>query len=115
MKMRICFDLDETLCTGYPYEEARPLEGAIAVVNALKEEGHVIIIHTARRMGRRQGNIGKVIKEVGKLTLEQLDRWGVQYDEMVFGKPSADFYVDDKAINAVEIPQLLDIIRSSNE
>ena len=110
--MRICFDLDETLCTGYPYEDSKPILESIAVVNRLKANGHVIIIHTARGMSSKQGNIGKIVKDIGKLTLEQLDSWGVEYDEIVFGKPSADFYVDDKAINAALIPQLERILRS---
>ena len=33
-------------------------------------------------MGKYEGNIGKALKEVGKLTLDQLDCWGVQYDEI---------------------------------
>lgn len=112
--MRICFDLDETLCTGYPYEKARPLHEAIAVVNSLKEKGHTIIIYTARRMSKHKGNIGKVLEEVGKLTFEQLDNWGIVYDELYFGKPSADYYIDDKAINACFINELLDIVENEN-
>ena len=110
--MRICFDLDETLCTGYPYIDARPIRESIEVVNRLKDSGHVIIIHTARGMSSSQGSLGKIVKDIGKLTLEQLDSWGVEYDEIVFGKPSADFYIDDKGINAALMPQLEQIIRS---
>lgn len=108
--MRICFDLDETLCTGYPYEKAKPIICAIHVLNSLHEAGHVIIIHTARGMSSRQGNVGKIVKDLGKLTLEQLDSWGVKYDEIVFGKPAADLYIDDKAVNASMILNLKDIV-----
>ena len=113
--MRLCFDLDETLCTGYPYSEATPIWSAIDVLNRLKDSGHVIIIHTARGMNTNKGSIGKVVRDIGKLTLEQLDSWGVQYDEIVFGKPSADFYIDDKALNADLIPILDKIIEAEDE
>lgn len=109
--MRLCFDLDETLCTGYPYEKAVPIKPAIDVLNRLKSAGHVIIIHTARGMSTNKGNIGKVIKNIGAITLEQLDAWGVKYDEIVFGKPSADYYIDDKALDAKLIPELEEILR----
>ena len=113
--MRLCFDLDETLCTGYPYEECRPIPEAIDVVNSLKKKGCVIIIHTARGMNTYQGNTGKVVKNLGKLTLEQLNAWGVEYDEIVFGKPSADFYIDDKAISAAFIPKLKEFLGLKDE
>ena len=108
--MRICFDLDNTLCEG-PYESARPLPGVKELLHRLKEEGHTIIIHTARGMNSSNGNIGKVISRLGKLTIDHLDEWDFPYDELVFGKPAADVYVDDKAINAALIHQLEYILR----
>lgn len=113
--MRICFDLDETLCTGYPYNTAVPLKDRISIVNRLKASGHVIIIYTARGMGSSGGNTAKAIKNIGKLTLEQLDAWGVKYDEIVFGKPSADYYIDDKGINANNMLQFETLIGERSE
>ena len=108
--MRICFDLDDTLCTGNykdsngvtRYENCAPKIGAKDMLKRLRQQGHVVIIHTARGMNTAQANVGVVLKNVGLLTLAQLHDWGFEYDEIHFGKPSADLYVDDKAQNALD-------------
>ncbi len=100
--MRICFDLDETLCTGYPYSDAKPLPGSKELLLRLHADGHKIIIQTARGMGRADGNIGKALATIGELTLQQLSSWGFVYDEIYFGKPAADLYVDDKSLSTIK-------------
>ena len=35
-------------------------------------------------------------------TLEQLKGWGLNYHELIFGKPSYDCFIDDKAFNYSE-------------
>ena len=96
--MRICFDLDLTLCTGKPYATAEPLEGAVELCRRLRAEGHTVIIQTARGAGTASYNPGLQLATIGRMTLEQLDCWGLEYDEIYFGKPSADVYVDDKSL-----------------
>jgi phosphoglycolate phosphatase-like HAD superfamily hydrolase len=106
--MRIVFDLDGTLCTGYPYEDAVPLPGAQETLRKLKEQGHTIIIYTARGMGSCAGNSGAAVAKIGGVTLTQLKDWDFIYDEIVFGKPAGDIYVDDKSIPSLErLPSLL--------
>ena len=102
-KIRICFDLDNTLVT-YPqtpndYSTVKPIENMIKLLKDLKDEGHTIIIYTARRMLTHSGNVGKVIKDIGKQTFDTLEKFDIPYDELVFGKPIADIYIDDRAIN----------------
>ena len=102
-KLRICFDLDNTLVT-YPtipgdYSTVKPIEKNIKLLNNLKNDGHEIIIYTARRMLTHKNNIGKVIKDIGMVTFENLEKLKIQYDELIFGKPIADIYIDDKALN----------------
>jgi len=102
-KLRICFDLDNTLVT-YPtipgdYTTVKPIEKNIKLLNNLKNDGHEIIIYTARRMLTHKNNIGKVIKDIGLVTFENLEKFNIQYDEIIFGKPIADIYIDDKALN----------------
>ena len=104
--MRICFDLDETLCTGKPYEEAEPILSSIEILNRLKEDGHIIIIYTARGMTQYDGDQDLVLSQYGQLTKDQLNKWGINYDSLIFGKPSADIYVDDKALNVMDIDKL---------
>ncbi|KJE92888.1 hypothetical protein CAOG_03776 [Capsaspora owczarzaki ATCC 30864] len=102
--MRFCFDLDNTLLT-YPlvegdYTSCQPMEKNIQLVRELKAAGHYIIISTARRMKTHGGNVGAVIKDIGWITLNALETNQIPYDELHFGKPHADIYVDDLAVNA---------------
>jgi capsule biosynthesis phosphatase len=101
--MRICFDLDNTLVT-YPtipgdYSTVKPIERMIQLVRKLHEEGHTIIIHTARRMATHKHNVGAVIRDIGRQTLDTLVDFAIPYDELIFGKPIADMYIDDRAVN----------------
>lgn len=109
---RICFDLDETLCTGYPYEVAKPFDDAAEILQMLKEKGYTIIIQTARGMGRSSGNIGLAVNEIALLTLSQLKEWQFVYDEIYFGKPSADIYVDDKSCSSLK--ELVEVLHATN-
>jgi len=104
--MRICFDLDGTLCVGWPYDTAKPVPGASSLLKSLRDKGHTIIIQTARGMGTAKSVAGVAIKNIGLLTLKQLDEWGFEYDEIYFGKPDADVFVDDKAFHASMISKL---------
>ena len=49
-------------------------------------------------MATYNNNIGKVIANQSKIVIDWLDKYGVPYDELHFGKPVADYYVDDKAV-----------------
>jgi capsule biosynthesis phosphatase len=67
-------------------------------VRALRAAGHYVIIQTARHMKTCEGNVGMVIARQGYVTLEWLERHGIEYDEIHFGKPHADVYLDDNAV-----------------
>lgn len=100
---RICWDLDNTLVT-HPrvpgdYSTVEPIDANIALLRDQKRQGCHIIIHTARRMRTHGGNVGGVLADVGELTLEQLREFGIPYDEIHFGKPWADVYIDDLGVN----------------
>lgn len=101
-KKRFCFDLDGTLVTAPKvpgdYASCEPIERIVSYIQKMHAEGHYIIIHTARRMRTHGGNVGGVLADVGLVTLTQLNRFSIPYDEIIFGKPFADFYIDDKAI-----------------
>lgn len=49
-------------------------------------------------MGRCNGKLSEVNKKIKPLTLKQLNKWGVKYHEIYFGKPSFDLFVDDKSL-----------------
>ncbi len=100
--MRICIDLDGVICrlkNGQEgYADLLPVPGAVEKLRALHDAGHYLIILSARHMKTCDGNVGKVIARQGATTLEWLARHGVEYDEIHFGKPFADVYIDDNAL-----------------
>jgi capsule biosynthesis phosphatase len=114
--MRIVIDLDGTICpikeSGQQYEDLKPLPGAIEKIKEMKVSGHYIIIQTARNMATQESNLGKVMRNIGKATLDWLARYEVPYDEIYFGKPNAHLYIDDRGFRFTSwkdlTPQLLD-------
>lgn len=102
-KMRICFDLDNTIVT-YPtvvgdYSTVKPITSMISLMKKLKEEGHTLIIHTARRMKTHNNNSGAALADIGEITFKTLKEFEIPFDEIIFGKPIADIYIDDRTIN----------------
>lgn len=104
--MRICIDLDGVICNlkkdGQTYEELEPVTGAQEKLNELKQNGHYIIINTARHMKTCSGNLGAVNARISLITLKWLEKFNIQYDEIYFGKPYADIYIDDNAFRFTE-------------
>jgi len=101
-KLRICIDLDGTICDirkeGETYADVKVKAGAAEKIHALRAAGHTVIINTARNMGSTGHNVGKALKNVGKTTFEWLDKNGIEYDEIFFGKPNADITIDDRVV-----------------
>lgn len=99
--MRICIDLDGVVCSlkkdGQTYADVLPIEGSIIKMQQLKEAGHYIILHTARHMKTCHGNPSLAVARIGKVTLDWLEKYNVPYDEIFFGKPWAELYLDDNA------------------
>ena len=101
--MRICFDIDNTLLTYSnaigSHEGIEPISEMVDLVKKLHNEGHTIVLHTARGMKTCKSNIGQVGKRGMLNVLQTLEEFQIPYDEIYFGKPWADLYVDDKAWN----------------
>lgn len=110
--MRIVVDLDGTLCPikapEQSYADLTPLPGAVERLRELRARHHYVIIVTARNMATCESNLGRVLKNVGRLTLEWLDRYGIEYDEIHFGKPNADVYIDDRAVRFADWSAMTD-------
>jgi len=99
--MRLCFDLDNTLCRtdGVDYANAQPLMGRIARVAEHYHKGDHITINTARGSGSQTWQNG----DLRALTAKQLREWGVPYHVLRVGqKPVADVYVDDRGVSDKE-------------
>ena len=89
-----CFDLDETLCSNLDdsYFNAIPIQSRIKKVNDLYDKGNKVIIFTAR--GAKTGI------DWTNVTIDQLSRWNLKYHLLRLDKPFADFYIDDKGVEA---------------
>ena len=100
--MRIVFDLDGVICElkkpRESYSDVVPKKKVIEKMRKLREDGHYLIIHTARHMRTCDGDVKKVIEKIGTITEDWLKKWKVPYDELVFGKPYADIYIDDLGV-----------------
>lgn len=89
-------DIDGTLCnkTYGRYEQAIPFLKNIQKVNKLYDDGHKIILWTAR--GVLEGLDWREVTET------QMKKWGVRYHELSFDKPHFDILFDDKAMKLEE-------------
>ena len=67
---------------------------------------------TARNMATHNNNLGKIIANQAPIVFEWLKKHEIPYDEIHFGKPLADFYIDDKAIRLEDWEILNQTIRS---
>ena len=91
---RFVFDIDGVIANfsvTLDYTNASPNEVMIDTVNKLFDLGNQIVLFTAR--GYTTGT------DWEQITKEQMNRWGVKYHELIFGKPNADYYVDDKMLD----------------
>ena len=110
--LRVCFDLDHTLVTAPrvpgDYSTCDPIPENIAYCRQLYEQGHTIIIATGRRMRTHKGNVAAVVADIGAITIKSLNDNNIPYHELSFGKPYAQFYIDDLAISAfADLPKAL--------
>jgi uncharacterized HAD superfamily protein len=98
-KKKFCFDIDGVVCQtiNNNYKKSKPFNNSVALINELYAKGHTIIIFTARYMGRNNDNTKLAKKQGYALTKKQLKIWNVKYHKLIFGKPSFDLIIDDKA------------------
>lgn len=101
----IVFDVDDVLCNNMnrDYENAVPLRENIAKLNGLHDMGYKIVLHTARGMVSCGGDVAAADKKNRAVLESWLNRHDVHYDELVFGKPIAMMYVDDKCMTPDEL------------
>ena len=95
------FDIDDTICNNKnrDYENAIPYKEVINKINYLYENGAIIKLYTSRGMVSCNGDLKKIIAKNKDILEKWLKRNNVNYNELIFGKPLGDMYVDDKAIN----------------
>ncbi|MDD5948215.1 MAG: hypothetical protein PUC39_00540, partial [Lachnospiraceae bacterium] len=98
---RFVFDIDGVIAQfdeTLDYANSKPREEMVRVIQKLHAYGNSIVLHTAR--GYVTGMDWREVTE------EQMKRFGVPYDELHFGKPNADYYVDDKMMDMEQLLRL---------
>jgi ribonucleotide monophosphatase NagD (HAD superfamily) len=96
----ISIDIDGTICTIEPdYSQCRLIPGAIEAIRKIKQSGYTIFLYT----GRHINHFG--------VTTKWLIENGVPYDHIVFGKPPARYYIDDRAIQFRNWEEVLERIQ----
>lgn len=99
LPVEICFDIDGVLFSRNPnYARAIPNLETITFLQKLYSMGHRIVLHTAR--GSKTGI------DWEEITKDQLRKYSVPYDEILFGKPGSDFYIDDRSISLNDLISL---------
>jgi len=112
----IAFDLDDVLCwrdhdeaSKEKYKFCKPIPEMISLVNMCYDQGHNIIIYTARGMSIYAKDKIKIYNELFSLTKNHLDEWGIKYHQLVMGKYPYDLLIDDKAVSSFDIKSFDDI------
>jgi hydroxymethylpyrimidine pyrophosphatase-like HAD family hydrolase len=96
-KKTICVDVDGTVAESRRTFEkclAAPKQDVIDAVNKLYDEGHTIVIYTARSWAEYE------------MTEHWLKQHGVKFHRILMGKPHYDLFIDDKTIHPDNIDKL---------
>ena len=101
-------DVDDTISThvNRNYDDAIPHLDIIKKLNDMHDAGWRIIYFTARGQVSCNGDV-KLIERSRRPALEAwMQKYGVKYDELLFGKPLGVYYIDDKSLRPEEFMAL---------
>ena len=92
MNKTLSIDFDDTLCDR---STSQPLQGAPEALKQFKSEGYTILISSSRMNPELWGDL---VKFREKEIADWMKQHNIPYDRIVLFKPSADLYIDDKAL-----------------
>ena len=102
---RFCFDFDKTLFhlennsqNEIMVDRFKPNMQNINFLKFLKTLGNYIIIQSSINNNSDKGFSAKN----SKIVIDLLEKYNICYDEIHFGKPHADFYIDNNSYNTYE-------------
>lgn len=104
-KKIFCFDIDGVIAHSngtLDYAESTPNRAMIERINRLYDYGNKIVLFTAR------GFVTGI--DWSEITRRQMSEWGLRYTELKFGKPNADFYIDDRLMSFENLAKLFELI-----
>ena len=103
MEVKVVFDIDDVIAMGFNHTKHDEKVVNSLVVDKMKsiksELNAKIVLHTSRGSISCNGDLQLIEKNILPNLVEWLKDNEVPYDEIVFGKPLADLYVDDKGMN----------------
>lgn len=99
----IVIDIDDTICytENRDFDNSIPNQPVIDKINELYDNGWKIILFTARG-GKSCNTLEEKELKYRDITERWLKKHNVKYSKLMFGKPNADYYVDDKNISIDE-------------
>lgn len=99
----LVIDIDDTISFTYnrDFENSVPNQPVIDRINELYDEGKIIILFTARG-GKSCNTLEEKELKYRGVTERWLNKHNVKYHKLMFGKPNADYYVDDKNLSIDE-------------
>ncbi len=104
--MNLLIDMDGVICTEEKTFEralAKPMPGALEAIKLLREQGHQVVIYTARSWSELA------------LTKNWLEENGFEVDGLHMGKPVADRIIDDRAIHFNGWPAALEAVSKNSK
>ena len=100
---RLVLDLDDILSySGHSDDDSSRLASQ---VNAYRQMGFEVVLTSSAGMIKYNGNIGKISGHVAHELIRVIRDLGLEYDELVIGKPPAGptgLILDDKAVTPEE-------------
>lgn len=102
MELRIVVDIDDVISVheNRDYSHAKPFNDVICKINHLHDDmGFTVVLYTSRGMFSCNGDVAKAKSKNEPILLQWLKDNDVHFDELQFGKPLADMYIDDKCMN----------------
>jgi SAM-dependent methyltransferase len=104
--MNLLVDMDGVICTEERTFEralAKPIPGAREAIALLREQGHQVVIYTARSWSELA------------MTKNWLKENGIEIDGIHMGKPVADKIIDDRAIHFNGWPAAIEAISKNSK
>lgn len=107
MKYTFVIDVDNTLSVHDPdvfYQNHEPIHDMILKVNRMYDEGHTIILFSARGQKSNKGDLQKIEQNVRPILEEWLNKHKVKYHFLILGKPWGEnvVYIDDRSMRPDE-------------
>jgi hydroxymethylpyrimidine pyrophosphatase-like HAD family hydrolase len=97
--MKLVIDIDDTIWDSELQKDGTYIINKIntkirKIISNLIRKGVIVIFYTARHWDKLE------------MTMEQLKQFNFEYTTLVMGKPTADYYIDDKNITPDEFIKL---------